>query len=421
MGRSTSDPPEERRLPGRFWYMMGAVNGHRAAPPPRPLLVMAAGVSWDDGGRAGTEFHLAKHLTRYADVLWVDPPVSYVTRNRPDVPTIDSRRRLFRPKLIVVSPAIRRLRTVGPPGLSRPGISTITWPTVRAQIQWALTCVGRRPDVFVACHSHDLLGHWGRGVLNVLYGTDDWVAGARLLKQDPQRLLAEELRAIERADLVLAVSSQLAERWRALGADPVVFPNGCDPEAYASVPNAEPGPVPDGFPKPVAGVVGLLTDRVDVDLLTAVADTGIGLLLVGWREPKWSRARVDGLLSRANVHHVGAVPFEQLPPWFARLDVGLTAYADTAFNRASSPLKTLEYLAAGLPVVSTDIPASRMLRRETSQLWIATGCEAFANAVCEAARSPSGPDVIKERRAVAERHSWSVRACDFARLVGVAA
>jgi teichuronic acid biosynthesis glycosyltransferase TuaH len=400
------------------------VSGHsqdRGGARRRPFIVLASGVSWDDGGRAGTERHLATHLTRYADVMWVDPPVSCLTRTRPGDAIIDSRRRLFRPRLIALSPTMCRLRAVGPPGLGRPELSSITWPIVRAQIEWALRCAARRPDVFVACNSNDLLGRWGANVVNVLYGTDDWVAGANLFNQDPRRILAEERNAIGRADLVLAVSSQLADRWRALGADPVVFPNGCDPEAYADIPHIEPARVPDGFPTPVAGMVGLLTDRIDVDLLTAVADAGLGLLLVGRRAPNWSAPQVEALLARQNVHHVGGVPFEALPRWLARIDVGLTAYADSAFNRASFPLKTLEYLAAGLPVVSTDLPASRMLRQETDQLWIAAGRNAFAAAVCEAARSPNGPKVASERRAVAARHSWTARADEFVRLVGLRA
>jgi teichuronic acid biosynthesis glycosyltransferase TuaH len=263
------------------------------------------------------------------------------------------------------------------------------------------------------------LGHWGDGVLNVLYGTDDWVAGSKLLGQDPRRQSDEERKAIERADLVLAVSAELRERWQALGADPVVFPNGCDFEAYARLDNLEPAPVPAGFPSPVAGAVGLFTERVDVRLLQAVADTGIGLLLVGRRDPGWSRAEADALLRMPNVHHAGAVPFTELPHWYARMDVGLTAYSDSAFNRASCPLKTLEYLAAGLPVVSTDLPASRMLRRETREVRIATGYEAFATAVCAAARAPNGPQAVRERQAVAERHSWTARAAEFARLVGI--
>jgi teichuronic acid biosynthesis glycosyltransferase TuaH len=378
--------------------------------------VIAAGVDWDDHGRVGTERHLATALTRDADVLWVDPPVSCVSRGNRGSATGQP---LLRPTLVELSPWMRRLRTIGPPGLTRPGIRSITWPLVRAQIKWALRRTDRAPNVFLSCHPHDLLGRWGDDVTNVLYGTDDWLAGASLLGLDPRRIAFEERQAIRRADLVLTVTAELAERWRALGSEPVVLPNGCDPDAYARVPTTEPRPVPDGFPEPVAGVVGLLSDRIDLDLLTAVADTGVGLLLIGRRDPRWSPIAVDALLARPNVHHVGPVPFEALPAWLARLDVGLTAYADSEFNRASFPLKTLEYLAAGLPVVSTDLPASRTLREESSDVWIAPDQRRFAEAVRQAAKASSTPSAVTRRQAVAARHAWSSRADELGLLVGI--
>jgi teichuronic acid biosynthesis glycosyltransferase TuaH len=179
--------------------------------------------------------------------------------------------------------------------------------------------------------------------------------------------------------------------------------------------------VPAGFPTPVAGVVGQLNERIDVDLLSAVADTGVGLVLVGPRNARWSPTGTKALLSRTNVHHVGAVPFEDVPRWLARIDVGLTPYTDSGFNRASFPLKTLEYLAAGLPVVSTDLPASRRLRQQTQHVWIASEPRSFADAVLQAASCPSGFDVVAQRRAVAELHSWATRADEFARLAGLSA
>lgn len=405
----------------RYLRMTSSSDRYRADASRRPLFVISSGVSWDDGGRAGTEYHLARHLAEHADVLWVDPPVSCVSRARPNTPRVDTRRRLFRPELAELSRTIRRLRTIGPPGLSRPILRLLTWPGVRVQIQWALERLGRRPDVIIACHWNDVLGDWGPGVLNVLFGTDDWAAGADLMGQNADRLLAAERRSIERADVVLAVTPQLAGRWRSLGADPVVFPNGCDPDAYPQMTSVEPAPVPYGFPTPVAGAVGMLTDRIDINLLTAVADSGLGLLLVGWRDPKWSTSQVDALVDRPNVLHIDAVPFDELPSWFARIDVGLTPYVDSAFNRASFPLKTLDYLAAGLPVVSTDLPASRMLSQETDQVRLAADSRSFAEAVAQAARSRRQPEAIRERQAVARRHSWAVRADELVRLIGVPA
>ncbi len=57
----------------------------------------------------------------------------------------------------------------------------------------------------------------------------------------------------------------------------------------------------------------------------------------------------------------GREQFEDLPGYLAAMDVGLVPYGATEFNRWSFPMKTLEYLAAGLPVVSTSLPAVRWL------------------------------------------------------------
>jgi teichuronic acid biosynthesis glycosyltransferase TuaH len=380
----------------------------------RPLVVVASGVRWDSVKMS--EHHLAECLTRYADVLWVDSPVSIATSDPARV--IGVRRRL-RPSLVAVSRSLVRLRTVALPAWSRAGIRSLTWPLIRAQIRWALGQLARNPDIFVAAHRHDVLGRWGDNVLDVLYGTDDWLAGADLMNVDPKRLLIEERRALARADLVLAISGALADRWRGLGADPVVFPNGCDAEAFAEVPNLHPGPVPDRLPTPVVGVVGQLTKRIDVRMLEAVVDAGLGLLLVGPLEPKWSRRELGDLLGRSNVHHVDRVPITEVPRWLARIDVGLTPYADSAFNRASFPLKTLEYLAAGLPVVSTDLPTSRALRRETDQVWIASDPPGVVSAVREAAKQARIEPLVSERMAVAARYSWSRRTEQFARLAGL--
>jgi teichuronic acid biosynthesis glycosyltransferase TuaH len=379
----------------------------------KQLVVVAAGVTWD--GVKGSERQLAESLSQYADILWVDPPVSPVTPQRFRGRT----GRMWWPRLRRAKRGIVRLTPVGPPGWTRPGVRSLTWPVVRAQIGWALRRTNRQPDVFIACTQHDLLGRWGQSALNVLYGTDDWVAGAELMNQDARFVLREEQAAIARANLVLAVGPELAERWTALGARPVVFPNGCDPEAYQSVLSIEPGPVPAGFPARVAGLVGQLSDRIDITMLESVADTGIGLLLVGPREPGWEPGRADALLGRPNVHYVGAVAFEELPQWFARLNVGLTPYADTAFNRASFPLKTLEYLAAGLPVVSTDLPASRRLGAETAHIRIGADARSFADAVVQAASGEWTPDVVEQRRAVAAGHSWAARARTFTQLAGL--
>lgn len=374
---------------------------------PRPLVVLFSGVTWD--GVRGSERQLTEALTAYTDVLWVDPPVSPLTPQR--FRGIGDTKRSWRPSLRDVAPAVTRLTPVALPGLTRPGIRATTWPLVRAQVRKVLP---RKPHAVIACSFDDVLGRWDG--LNVLYGTDDWVSGAELMNQDADRLRAQERAALARTDVVLAVTPELADRWRQFGVSPVVVPNGCDTAAYRGIADADPAPLPDGFPSVVAGVVGQLTDRIDIRYLEAVADTGIGLLLVGPRNLHWEPERFPALVDRPTVHHAGAVPFTELPKWLRRMDVGLTPYADTAFNRASFPLKTLEYLAAGRPVVGSALPATVRLAEESQDVVAVEDPSGFARAVLDAVKAPQDPG---RRQKYAEQHSWPARAAVVAETIGL--
>ena len=318
-------------------------------------LVWMAAVSWD--GIRGTDRHLATAMTQRARILWVDPPISPVTPARRRYST----GRSFRPLLSVVDDRVTRLTPVALPGLSRAGVRATTAALVRSQVRWALQRLDIRPFAVVATYLEDLLGYWGRGVVNVLYGTDDYVAGAELMGLSVRHLRKQEPRALARADVVAAVSPQLAQRWTSLGATPVLIPNGCWPAQVTT--QAIPVEVRH-LPRPVVGLIGQLSDRIDLDVLDAIACAGFSLLLVGPLDPRWRTKRFKELTSRSHVHYAGGAPAEAVPSYLAAIDVGITPYRDTPFNRASFPLKTLEYLGAGLPVVSADLPTARWLRTD---------------------------------------------------------
>jgi teichuronic acid biosynthesis glycosyltransferase TuaH len=377
----------------------------------RALIVLMSGKSWD--AVPGTERRLADALCRHADLLWVDPPVSPVTPRR--YRSFASATPTLRPRFQQVATGVHRLTPVVLPGLSRPVVRAATWPLVRRQAAAAVRKLGTTPTAVLSCSLDDVLRGWPADTRTVLYGTDDWVAGAELLGQSADRLAAQERDRVRAADLVLTVTPALAARWRGLGAEPVVLPNGCEPDAYRGVDSAPPAVLPTSLPTPIAGVVGQLNDRIDVALLRAVADSGIGLLLVGPLQtsgPAWTE-----LLKHRNVFHPGAVAFDELPRWLCRMSVGLTPYLDTAFNRASFPLKTLEYLAAGRPVVGSDLPATRDLAAECADVHAVADPAAFVSTVHRVAGAPVDQQRVAARRAVAHRHSWSARADQLADLL----
>jgi teichuronic acid biosynthesis glycosyltransferase TuaH len=312
---------------------------------------------------------------------------------------------------------------------------------VRSQVKWAVHRLGIRPFAVVATHLEDPLGYWGPEVINVLYGTDDYVAGAKLMGLSAHRQRRQELRTLPRADVVAAVSPPLVQRWTGLGAKPVLIPNGCWPAKID--PRAIP-PATRELPRPVAGLVGQLSDRIDLDVLETIADAGFSLVIVGPLHPRWGGQQFRELIGRPRVHYAGPVSADAVPSYLAALDVGITPYRDTPFNQASFPLKTLEYLGAGLPVVSADLPAAQWLRADLTRgehaadadriLMLARNKTEFADAIRHitaderhagrVASSSAGHSRDHGRAdhclAFAARHTWPRRAEAFASAIGLA-
>ncbi len=397
-------------------------------------LVWLAGVSWD--GIRGTDRHMVTAMACHARILWVDPPVSPVTAALRRGTTHYS----FRPEISVVNRQVTRLTPKAMPGLSRPGMRVTTAALVRVQTRWALRRLGIQPFAVVATYPGDLLGYWGGNVVNVFYGTDDYVAGAELMGLSAHYQLRQEMRIVGQADVVAAVSPQLAERWAGLGASPVVIPNGCWP---IKVGERAALPEPKDLPQPVVGLIGQLSDRIDLSVLNAIADAGFSLLIVGPLDSRWERQRFKELASRSHVYYTGPVPAEAVPSYLAAIDIGITPYRDTPFNRASFPLKTLEYLGAGVPVVSTDIPAARWLHADLTRgeqarsadriMVLASNSADFVNAIRRIAASDSpaaaggsfhgvatkDPTRGSQCIAFAARHSWERRANSFASVIGL--
>lgn len=377
----------------------------------QPLVVICATAPW--AGHRLSDQHVARQLARFASVLYVDPPLSSwdLRRRRIDSPT------LARPRLDAVAPRITRLRVAVSPGRERLGVKPVTLALTRRALRWAVQAMGAPPVHAVIVPSlNPLFGACGEQ-LRVFHAKDDNVAGARLMGVPTRRLQRRERMLLQGADLVLTASPVLAEKWQQEGSECVLLPPGCDVSAFADVDRLTPPPELR-LPPPVAGFFGHLSDRVDVAALEAVRDAGHSLLLVGPMHRSADRRRWRDLLRASQVHWVGAQPYEALPRYLRATDVGLVPYLDTPFNRASFPLKTMDYLAAGRAVVSTDLPSVRWL--DTALIRIARTPAEFAAATTAALATPTRPEDRQRRQAFAGEHCWSARGDQLAEVLGLA-
>ena len=353
----------------------------------RKLVVFWAGNAWD--GLPATDHHLARALAQYVDVLWVDPTESVHHGHSP------------LPRVRAVEPGLQVLGLGTVPGASRPVLRRIA----AAHLDAALTTVTarhpRRVWATISCSPRVQLPSRGGGV-TVLHATDDWIAGADMMGLDRDWLAGVLRGNVRRADVVSAVSVDLAQTLQRMNPRHMVevVPNG------AIVPTS---PVQAERAR-TAVLVGQLNERLDLDMLDAVVDAGVPLLVIGpraEREPAVSR-RLDELLARPEVDYRGQVPHAQVVTLLGSASVGVTPYAINEFNKASFPLKTLEYLANGLPVVSTRMESLAWLA--TDLVDVADRPEQFGELVRRRADEPRDPAAEQERRALADRHSWSARA-----------
>jgi teichuronic acid biosynthesis glycosyltransferase TuaH len=284
---------------------------------------------------------------------------------------------------------------------------------VRRATRRAVSQLGGSVGAVIATTLDDVLGCIP-GARTLFYGFDDHVAGAESYGIPRERWLRAEQRQLRCADVVVAVSPALQERYGAFGRQAALVPNGCDPSMYVDA-DSLPWPVDVHLSGPLAGYVGHIGQRVNIALLEAVADSGCSLLLIGSWDPSYQPVRFPALIARPNVCWVGSKSLTELPAYLHAIHVGLTPYSESAFNRSSFPLKTLEYIAAGSAVVSTDIPAVGWL--QTDHVTIARSSSEFADAVCRQLAVPRSASLVTHRRRFAEQHSWERRAAALAELL----
>ena len=369
------------------------------------LVVICAANNYD--GTKLADHHMVEHLARHAPVLYVDPPISHLSPRR--YPAMAPS--LQRPRLRREAAGFWRLTPVVTPFPMRRGVLPVTQLIVRRTLRRAVATIGRPVRALVTAWLElDVFGACGEE-LRVWWAQDDFAAGAELMGLREERVAAGERARAASSDLVIAANPEVARRWTREGRHVVLIPYGADTETFAAVEVVSPAPNVN-LPGPIAVLVGHVNDRVDAALLEAVADRGVSLLVVG-PASHGAAAWMPTLAARPNVTWVGKQSFAALPALLAHASVGIVPYADTAFNRGSFPLKTLEYLAAGLPVVSTGLPATRWLDAPAELVAIADKPEAFADAVLNALSEPLTPAARETRRTFARLHSYDRRASDL--------
>jgi teichuronic acid biosynthesis glycosyltransferase TuaH len=186
--------------------------------------------------------------------------------------------------------------------------------------------------------------------------TDDWLESS-LAPRQLERLEENERLLLARAGAVVVCSPDLA-RTRGASRSVEIIPNGVDVDLFRT-----PQPRPAALPgAPVALYVGTLhTDRVDVPLIRSLAEArpDLQVVLAG---PNSLPAEETATLERAaNIHLLGAWPYEQVPALLQHADIVIIPHVVNRFTESLDPIKAYECLAVGRPTVATPVAGFRQL------------------------------------------------------------
>jgi UDP-galactopyranose mutase len=360
----------------------------------RPTLVVLCHLRW--GFVFQRPQHLLTRLARRFDVVFVEEPVFAEGPARFDVSHPAPGVEVLTPRTLATAAGFHDDQLA----LLRPLLSDfLEQRDVRSPLVWLYTPMAL-----------PLVEHLQPSAL--VYDCMDDLAS---FKFAPLALVARERALLETADVVLTGGPSLYEARREMRPDAVCLPSAVDIDHFApsnlrsdSDQAIAAQALHAGLHAPRIGFYGVIDERLDLELVAGLADA----------RPDWVIVMVGpvvkidpaGLPRRANIRWIGMQAYETLPYLLAQWDVAILPFALNEATRFISPTKTLEYLAAGLPVVTTPIRDVVSLYGEVVR--VASTVRAFADAV-EAALDERD-DERARRSAIAQgildRSTWNVAA-----------
>ncbi|MFO0888497.1 MAG: glycosyltransferase [Isosphaeraceae bacterium] len=299
-------------------------------------------------------------LSRRNRVLWVNS-IGY---RAPTASGADLRR-AFRKVAAAASPVrevepnIFVLNPLAVPAYGSPLIRRFNREFLRFQVRRAMRQLGfGRPLNWVFNPAAGLMAGGLNEKAIIYYCVDEYTAFSGV---DTQALADIEERLLERADLVITSAERLQRSKSPFNPRTFMVRHGVDFQHFRKALDPElevPAEIRD-LPRPLIGYFGLIAqDWVDLDLLGHVADRFPhgSLVMLGK-----ITTDVSGLERRPNVHLLGRKRYEDLPAYCKGFDAAVIPFPISEVTLNANPLKAREYLAAGLPVVSTAIPEVEVL------------------------------------------------------------
>lgn len=318
--------------------------------------------SHDWTGDPLSKTHLMRVLSKENRILWINSLANRMpTASSKDFSRIVKKLKSFTEPVREVEPNIFVLNPLAFPAYGTKAVRKFNEKFLLRQVKKAMRNLDFKSPINMVFNPAAglLAGKIGESEL-IYYCVDEYTAFTGAAKG--LREIEEDL--FRKSDLVIVSAEKLYESKKHFNANTFVIRHGVDFKNFRTALDQE-TKIPDeikDLPKPIIGFHGLLADWVDFELIKKTAEhfSNGSVVLIGKITVDAER-KIKILDGVKNIHFLGRKPYSELPAFCKAFDVALNPFEISELTLAANPLKVREYLAAGIEVVSTDIPEVRIL------------------------------------------------------------
>ncbi|QAA80914.1 glycosyltransferase family 1 protein [Aequorivita sp. H23M31] len=224
-----------------------------------------------------------------------------------------------------------------------------------------------------------------------------------LFKGAPCELVVQEKCLMAQADVVFTGGTALYESKCNGHTNVHCFPSSVDREHFAKTKDdiAIPEDVKN-IAHPIVGYFGVIDERIDYDLLekTALSLPEVSFVMLG----PLAKVSEEELPRAANIHYLGMKSYDLLPNYLKAFDIAMMPFAMNDATKYISPTKTLEYMAGGVPIISTAI--KDVVRHYESCVSIVKSAEEFKKSIIDLLHINS-ESYQKEFQDILSKTSWN--------------
>jgi glycosyltransferase involved in cell wall biosynthesis len=297
-------------------------------------------------------------------------------------------------------------------------LDKITWRVWKFRLRSAMHKLGfKKPIIWLSKPemSH-FIGSFDEKLI-VYHVVDEYSAYENSDTVTRENVRISEKKMMRRSDLVIVVSQKLYQTKSKYNEHTYIVPNGVDYTAYSKVltNNTQMPNDISQLQKPIIGYSGLISSRLDLDLIKYIAKSRSEwtLVFIGAVNDIGCRDDLNRIREMSNVYFLGNKKIDLVPHYVKVFDVCIIPYESNEQTQNLSPLKLYDFMAMGKEIVTTDFPAAQQFKE---LIYIANSKVGFIDCVEKALFEPQN-NLYKARRHVASLNTWENRVKQISRLI----